>query len=45
MSSKDSGKQELILGVAEANVAYGPDVADSGADDGTTAAGNPRYRP
>ena len=45
MSSKDSGKQEpTILGVAEASVAYGPDVAD-GADDGATAAGNPRYRP
>lgn len=41
MSSKDSGKQEpTILGVAEAGVAYGPDVAD-----GAAAAGNPRYRP
>lgn len=45
MSSKDSGKQEpTILGVAEASVAYGPDVAD-GADDGATAAAAPRYRP
>ena len=46
MSSKDSGKQEpSILGVAEASVAYGPDVAD-GADgvDGAAAAGNPQYR-
>lgn len=44
MSSKDSGKQEpTILGVAEASVAYGPDVADGA--DGATAAGNPRYRP
>ncbi|WP_071077311.1 XrtA-associated tyrosine autokinase [Janthinobacterium lividum] len=41
MSSKDSGKQEpTILGVAEASVAYGPDVAD-----GAAAAGNPQYRP
>ncbi|WP_332860163.1 XrtA-associated tyrosine autokinase [Janthinobacterium svalbardensis] len=41
MSSKDSGKQEpTILGVAEAGVPYGPDVAD-----GAAAAGNPRYRP
>ena len=41
MSSKDNGKQEpTILGVAEAGVAYGPDVAD-----GAAAAGNPRYRP
>ena len=45
MSSKDSGKQEsTILGVAEASVAYGPDVAD-GAEDGATAAAAPRYRP
>ena len=47
MSSKDSGKQEpTILGVAEASVAYGPDVAD-GADgaDGAAAAAAPRYRP
>ena len=46
MSSKDSGKQEpTILGVAEASVAYGPDVAE-GADgaDGAAAAA-PRYRP
>lgn len=45
MSSKDSGKQEpTILGVAEASVAYGPDVAD-GADgaDGAAAAA-PQYR-
>jgi len=41
MSSKDSGKQEpTILGVAEASVAYGPDVAD-----GAAAVGNPQYRP
>ncbi|MDI3294136.1 XrtA-associated tyrosine autokinase [Janthinobacterium tructae] len=41
MSSKDSGKQETtILGVAEASVAYGPDVAD-----GAAAAGAPQYRP
>lgn len=47
MSSKDSGKQEpTILGVAEASVAYGPDVAE-GADgaDGAAAAAAPRYRP
>jgi protein-tyrosine kinase len=48
MSSKDSGKQEsTILGVAEASVAYGPDVAD-GADDAdgaAAAAGAPQYRP
>jgi len=47
MSSKDSGKQEpTILGVAEASVAYGPDVAD-GADgaDGAAAAAAARYRP
>lgn len=46
MSSKDSGKQEsTILGVAEASVAYGPDVAD-GADgaDGAAAATAPQYR-
>jgi len=43
MSSKDSGKQEpSILGVAEASVAYGPDVADG--LDGAAAAGNPQYR-
>ena len=43
MSSKDSGKQEpTILGVAEASVAYGPDVADSA--DTLAAAGNPQYR-
>lgn len=46
MSSNDNGKQEpTILGVAEASVAYGPDVAE-GADgaDGAAAAA-PRYRP
>ena len=45
MSSKDSGKQEpTILGVAEASVAYGPDVAD-GADGAAAAAAAPLYRP
>ena len=45
MSSKDSGKQEpTILGVAEASVGYGPDVAD-GADGAAAAAAAPRYRP
>lgn len=45
MSSKDSGKQEsTILGVAEASVAYGPDVAD-GADGAAAAAAAPQYRP
>lgn len=47
MSSKDSGKQEsTILGVAEASVAYGPDIADvaDGAD-GAAAAAAPQYRP
>jgi len=40
MSSKDSGKQEpTILGVAEASVAYGPDVADG------AARSAPQYRP
>ncbi|WP_426089915.1 XrtA-associated tyrosine autokinase [Janthinobacterium sp. PSPC1-1] len=46
MSSKDNGKQEpTILGVAEASVAYGPDIAD-GADgaDGAAAAAAPQYR-
>lgn len=46
MSSKDSGKQEsTILGVAEASVAYGPDVAEGtdGADGAAAAA--PQYRP
>ena len=44
MSSKDSGKQEsTILGVAEASVAYGPDVAD-GADGAAAAAAAPQYR-
>ena len=48
MSSKDSGKQEpTILGVAEASVAYGPDVAEGadGADGAAAAAAAPRYRP
>lgn len=44
MSSKDSGKQEsTILGVAEASVAYGPDVEDGA--DGAAAAAAPQYRP
>ena len=48
MSSKDSGKQEpTILGVAEASVAYGPDVANAadGADGAAAAAAAPQYRP
>ena len=46
MSSKDSGKQEpTILGVAEASVAYGPDVAEGADGAEGAAAAAPRYRP